>query len=141
MPTKKPKARKGWVFSPPKPSKPKVDDATKAEVERKADELIESFLKPEFVKPPPEGTEWNYIVDIYGKWYRSYFYLCAKYRCPAPNCITEFFETKFTRLEYVGSGKFNLAFMRHTEQWAETEEGLCLEECLDKIRNDSMYQP
>jgi integration host factor subunit alpha len=60
----------------------------------KANELIESFLKPEFINEPPADNQWNYIVDIYGKWYRSYFYLCAKYRCPAPNCIGEFFETK-----------------------------------------------
>ena len=133
--------RKGKGWYPAKPLKPKVSDSTKADVQNKANELIESFLKPEFVKPPPEDAEWNYIVDIYGKWYRSYFYLCAKYRCPAPNCIAEFFETKFARLEYAGDGKFNLAYMRHTEQWFETDQELTLKECLERIREDSLFQP
>lgn len=141
MPTKKPPLRKGWVYSPPKPSKSKISDSIKAEVVRKANDLIESFLKPEFVKPCPVDTEWNYIVDIHGKWYRNWFYLCSKYRCPAPNCIAEFFETKFARFEYIGDGKFNLAFIRHTGQWVETEEGLPLEECLERVRNDSLFQP
>ena len=26
------------------------------------------------------------------------------------------FEARFTRLEYVGEGKFNVAYMRHTDQ-------------------------
>jgi hypothetical protein len=133
--------RKQWVYSPQKASRPKVSDSTKAEVQRKANELIESFLKPEFIKPHPEDAEYNYIVDIYTKWYRSYFYLCAKYRCPAPNCIAEFFETKFARLEYAGNDKFNLAYMRHTEQWWETDQELTLEECLERIREDSLFQP
>ena len=72
---------------------------------------------------------------------RSYFYLCAKYRCPAPNCITEFFDTKFARLEFIGSDRFNLAFMRHIDQWAKTEENESLDECLDRVRNNPVYQP
>lgn len=133
--------RKQWGYSPSKPSKPKVSDSTKAQVQKKANDLIDSFLKLEFVKPPSEDTRWNYIVDIFGKWYRSYFYLCAKYRCPAPNCITEFFDTKFARLEFIGSDRFNLAFMRHIDQWAKTEENVSLDECLDRVRNNPVYQP
>ena len=43
MPTKK-----QWVYSP---SKPKVPAAIKAEVQKKADNLVETFLKPNFIKP------------------------------------------------------------------------------------------
>jgi len=133
--------RKGKGWYPAKPLKPKVSDSVKADVQNKANELVESFLKPEFIKPPPEDAEYNYIVDIYTKWYRSYFYLCAKYCCPAPNCIAEFFETKFARLEYAGNDKFNLAYMRHTEQWCETDQELTLKECPERIRDDSLFQP
>ncbi len=102
--------------------------------------MIESELKPRFVKPPPEDLHWNYIVDISSKWYRSYFYFCAQYRCPAPNCISEFFEVKFARLEYVGKDRFNLSYMRHTEQWWELYTDLPLESCfLDIIRSDPNF--
>lgn len=138
---RKTNARKQWVYAPPKPSKPKVSDEFKAEVKEKADRFVETFLKPNFIKPPSQDTRFNYIVDIYTKWYRSYFYFCSKYRCPSPHCISEFSEAKFTRLEYVGGGKFNMAFMRHTGQWVETQEGMPLEDCLESIKSDPFYQP
>jgi hypothetical protein len=93
------KTKKQWVYAPTKSPKPAVSDELKAEVRKKADELVEAFLKTNFIKPPPTDTQWNYIVDIYTKWYRGNLCFCSKYRCPAPNCISEFFEDKFARLE------------------------------------------
>jgi len=137
------KARKMWVFSPPKQPKPKVPDAVKANVEAKANDLIETVLKPNHIKSLSGDERFNYIVDIYSKWYRSYFYFCAKYACPGPNAISPFFETKFARLEYVGHERFNLSYMRHTGQWWEmgiyTE--LSLDESLDAIRDEPHFLP
>jgi len=134
--------QKIWVYSPPKP---KVPDAVKTELEGKATELINTVLKPEHVKPPPKDTKWNYIVDIYTKWHRNYFYFCAKYACPGPNVISPYFETGFARLEYTGSvgGKrhFNLSYMRHTGKWWEIRHGLTVEECLAEIRDGGFFQP
>jgi hypothetical protein len=65
------KRQKAWVFCPEKSPKPMVPENIKAEVETKAKELVESFLKPEYIKPPPEDMRFNYVVDIYTKWYRS----------------------------------------------------------------------
>ncbi len=101
------KRRKTWVFAPPKPKKPQVPEDLKKLVDEKARQLVETVLKPEFVKPPPEGNDSSYLIDIYTEWYRSYFYFCGKSRCPAPNCIREFYDQKFARMEYVGEGKFN----------------------------------
>lgn len=133
--------KKQWVFSPQKAAKPAVPGLLKTTVQTQADALIESELKPRFVKPPTEEMRWNYIVDISSKWYRSYFYFCAQYRCPAPNCISEFFEVKFARLEYVEKDRFNLSYMRHTEQWWELYTDLPLESCLDIIRSEPHFQP
>jgi hypothetical protein len=141
MAQKTTKARKQWVYAPAKPSKPGVPDQIKAEVQTKADQLVEAFLKPNFIKPPPADTQWNYIVDIYTKWYRSYFYFCSKYHCPAPTAMTDYFEAKFARLEYVGDGKFNIAYMRHTEQWWGIFQDLSLDQCLDAIQNIPDLQP
>lgn len=132
-------ARKtGWGYAP---AKPKVPTSFKLQVENKANELIESALKPQHIQPPPEDNKFNYIVDIYTKWYRSYFYFCAKYKCPSPNAISPDFESKFARLEYVGAEKFNLSFMRHTEQWWEIYEEISLDQCLTAIKDDPTFQP
>ena len=133
--------RKRWVYAPPKPSKPSVPAAIKADVEAKARALVESVLKPLHVKPPPEDERFNYIVDIGTKWYRSYFYFIATYRSPGPTALSPSFEAKFARLEYRGPNHFGLAFMRHTGQWVEPYPDLSLDECLEAIRDDPFFIP
>jgi hypothetical protein len=134
------KRQKAWVFCPEKSPKPTVPENIKAEVETKAKELVESFLKPEYIKPPPEDMRFNYVVDIYTKWYHSYFYFCAKYASPSPNAISPFFEAKFGRMEYVGDGLFNLSYMRHTEKWFEIFQDLSVDECLEIIKDYPHFQ-
>lgn len=134
--------QKMWVYSPPKPKAP---DAVKVEVEIKAIELVDAVLKPEHVKPPPKNAKWNYIVDIYTKWHRNYFYFCAKYACPGPNALSPFFDTGFARLEYAGGvdqqSRFNLSYMRHTGSWWEIRHGLSLEQCFAEIREGGLFHP
>ena len=125
--------RKTWAPVSPRRSKPQVPDDIKSILKEKADEIIENILKPEHIKPPPTDNDFNYLVDIYSKWYRNYFYFCAKYNCPGPNAISPSFETKFARMEYVGNERFNLSYMRHTEQWSEIDQELSMLECL-KLR-------
>jgi hypothetical protein len=135
------KTKKQWVYAPAKLQKPTLPDYVKAEVQKKADQLVEAFLKPNFIKSPPADTQWNFIVDIYTKWYRNYFYFCSKYHSPAPTAMTAHFEVKFVRLEYVGNGKFNVAYMRHTEQWSEIFQDLTLDQCLEAIQDIPTLHP
>ncbi len=135
------KAQRRWVYSPQKPSVSQVPASIKAEVQRKAEQFIEETLKPRHLKPPPADTQFNYIVDIYAKWYRHYFYFCAKYCVSGPNALAPDFEAKFARLEYTGKDRFDLSFMRYTEEWIEVYPDLSLEQCLKAIREDPMFQP
>ena len=135
MPTKK-----QWVYAPAKPPKSKVPDYVKAEVQKKADQFVETFLKPNFIKPPPEDTQWNYIVDIYAKWHRSYFYFCSKYHCPGPTAMADYFEDKFARLEYVGNGKFNSLHAAYRAVVGNLS-GSSLDQCLEAIHNIPNLQP
>ena len=135
------KAQKRWVYVPPKPPKPKVPDTVKAQVKQKSDELIESVLKPKHIKEPSEDQQFNYLADLFSKWYRHYFYFCSTYNCPGPNAISPSFEDKFARLEYVGGSKFNLSFMRYTGQWVEIERNLSLDQCLKAIQEDPFFMP
>jgi hypothetical protein len=134
------KPPKMWSYSPPKTSRPKVPEDLKAELTERTGQLLAEW-RPQHIKAPPPGYQFNYIIELYGKWFRSYFYLCAKYACPGPTALSPSFETRFTRLEYVGDRQFNIAFMRHTGQWVETEQGLTIDQCLRAIREDGFYQP
>ncbi|MDJ0596612.1 MAG: hypothetical protein QNJ72_42700 [Pleurocapsa sp. MO_226.B13] len=87
--------KKIWMPASVKRTKPRVSDYLKHSLKETADEIIETILKPKHIKPPPTDNDFNYLVDIYSKWYRNYFYFCAKYNCPSPNAISPSFETKF----------------------------------------------
>ena len=119
----------------------KITDALKSEVKEKTGSLIENVLKPKYIKPPPEDNDFNYIVDIFSKWHRSYFYFCSKYNCPSPNAMAPSFNSNFARLEYIGGDKFNLAYMRHTGKWLDLSFDLSLEECLDEIEKLPHFMP
>jgi hypothetical protein len=134
-------AKKRWVYSPRKQAKPKVPENQKQAVKAKADELVQTVLIPQHVKPPPEDNDFNYIADIYTKWYRHYFYFCSTYNVRGPHATVPSFEDKFARLEYVSEDNFNLAFMRYTGQWVEIAYDISLEEALEMIKGDALFHP
>ncbi len=133
--------KKTWMPVSPKQTKPKVPESIKHILNERADEIIENTLKPEYIKPPPTDNDFNYLVDVYPKWYRNYFYFCGKYNCPSPNAISTSFETKFARMEYVDNERFNLSYMRHTDQWFEIYQDLPMDECLTLIAEGAHFMP
>ena len=135
------KSPKRWILSPTRQPKPKVPEDEKRDLAEKADPLVETVLKPRYLEPAPADVRFNTIVDIYARWYRSYFYFCAKYHCPGPNALSPSFEAKFARLEYIGTDRFNVSFMRHTGQWVELYTGLSADECLAAVKDDPWFRP
>ncbi len=133
--------QKTWVYSPKKPIKHSVPDRIKTEVAHAGEKLVSDELRSKHVKPPPQKPQFNYIVDIFTKWYRNYFYFCAKYACPGPNAMAPFFDANFARMEYAGGNRFHLSYMRHTGQWFEVYRDLSLSECLCHIRQEPNFQP
>jgi hypothetical protein len=133
--------KKVWFYKPPRQPKPRVPESTKSEVEKRCNEFVDSILKPKYIEQHPKNERFNYIVDIFTKWYRNYFYFCAKYHSPGPNAIAPFFETKFARMEYVAEDQFNLSYMRHTGQWWELFSGLSLNECIEAINDMPHFTP
>jgi len=123
--------KKTWAYSPPKKPRPKVPDEIKQKLQEKGDEIVEKIFKPEFIKPLPEQMTLNHLVDIYTKWYRNCFYFCSKYKCP-PDALSSSFESRFARMKYVGDGKFELSYMRHTEKWWALKTGP-IEDCLQSV--------
>ena len=105
---------KMWVFAPRSAPKAGVPEAVKTEVSQQGQMLIDEW-KPQYIKAPPEDARWNYIVDLFTKWHRNYFYFVAKYACPGPTAISPFFESPFTRLAYtwVGTASISRSSIRY----------------------------
>ncbi len=133
------KSKKQYTWVKAKSSK--VPDFLKHEVNEKAKMLVEKHIRPEHVKPPPKNPKFNYIVDIFTKWHGRYFYFMAKYACPGPNRIAPFFEIGFARLEFVGKNQFELAYLRHTGQWWLVFSDMILDEALDLVRSEALFNP
>jgi hypothetical protein len=129
-----------WMLRPTRPQKSAIPDRFKAQVDAKAKELIEMVLKPKFVEPPPKKPRFNYIIDVTAKWHGSSLCFVSTYASPGPKAISPTFESKFARMEFVGSGKFSLSFMRHTGKWVMLYERLSLDECMTAIRDDPWFQ-
>jgi len=81
-----------WAMNPRKTSTASLPESLKMEVTSKANELIETVLKPKYIQPPLEDPQFNYIVDIYGKWYHKAFYFCAEYRVVGPHPLESGFD-------------------------------------------------
>jgi hypothetical protein len=120
------KSPKRWVYRPKSAPKPKVPEAVQQHVQERCETFVESTLKPRHIQAPPDDVRFNYIVDLYNRWHRNFFYFCAKYRCPVPNSISEFFEVRYTRLEYTAEDAYTLAYLRHTGKWQEVFFGFSL---------------
>ncbi len=128
-----------WAMYPRKSSTASLPESLQMEVTTKAHELIETILRPKYIQAPPENPQFNYIVDIYGKWYHKAFYFCADYRVAGPNPIEPDFEAKFARVQYAGNRRFHLSFMRHTGQWIQLYTDLTVDECIETIRDDPCF--
>jgi hypothetical protein len=129
-----------WIGKSSRPKKRSIPADFKAHVAIKVEKFVETVLKPKFIQPPPKKPRFNYIIDVAAKWHGSSLYFVSTYACPGPTAISPSFEAKFARIEFVGGGKFNLSFMRHTGKWIVLHRFLSLDECLEAIENDYWFQ-
>lgn len=133
------KNKKRWVLSPKESSKAKPSESDKNNIQNYFLPLIESFKK-QYIKENP-NTEFNYLIDVYSKWYQNYFYLCEKFKSEYPNRLKDEFEVKFVRLKYTDINEFEFSYFRHTEQWHLVAERLTLDQCRDMILSNPVFQP
>ena len=103
------------------------------------DPLIQEYK--ELLKSIQPDKRYNYVVDIYSKWYRHYFYFCMLYQADFPNRIKDNFEVKYLRMECISNDKCNLSYFRHTNQWLIIAENITFETCSGFINDMSILQP
>lgn len=129
---------KRWVWVKPLTSKDK--DAIAAVCER----FIADTLKPRFL-PSVRPAEFNYPVDIFGKWRGNKYSFIIRYRSGFPDNPGEEFDRAFTRFDHVeehlSGTRFDVKWRRHTGQWFRVYAAVTLEEALHLVSTDEMLQP
>lgn len=121
-----------------------LDSQEKKAIAAACDRFIAERLKPRLL-PQIRPTEFNYLVDIFGKWRGSKYSFIARYRSGWPDNEGEEFEDAFARLDHVEEGpadtRFDVMWHRHNGQWFRLHAAVMLEEALHLIETRPMLQP
>ena len=86
-----------------------------ANVAAACERFIAEFLKPRFL-PVIRPTEFNYPVDIFGKWRGSKYSFTTRYRSGFPENVGEEFDSAFARLDHVEECIEETRFQRYVAQ-------------------------
>ena len=116
----------------------------KAAIAIACERFIGATLKPRFL-PEVRPTEFNYPIDIFGKWRGSKYSFITRYRSGFPDNLGEEFDLAFTRLDHVEEHlaeiRFDVMWRRHNGQWWRLHSSVGLEEALQLMRTESLLQP
>ena len=104
---------------------------------------------PSLHRPGPEAavpsevrpTEFNYPIDINGRWHGSNYRFIRRYRSGFVDNAGWEFDAPFTRLEYVAGDLFHLSYLRHTGQWHRLYCEVSLSQALSLIESDGLLHP
>jgi hypothetical protein len=108
------------------------------DVSRRASELLERRFRPSSEQSERARVHgFNCPTDGFAEWRGSSFYLCVRYRTPAE----EEFVVRTTRLKHLGLGRFELAYLRHTDRWQPVYSGLKVKECFEGRSDDEGIGP
>jgi hypothetical protein len=116
----------------------------KAPIGARCERFIAEVLKPRFL-PEVRPTQFNYPVDILGKWRGSKYSFITRYRSGFLDNLGQEFDAPFTRLDHAcghaGDARFDVMWRRHTGQWRLIYAAVGLEEALRSIETDVFLQP
>ncbi|MCX7361542.1 MAG: hypothetical protein NTV97_06695 [Alphaproteobacteria bacterium] len=102
--------------------------------------FIAEKLKPGFL-PEIRTTEFNYPIDIRGRWRGSKL----RYRSGFPHNAGEEFDAPFARLDHIAElhseTRFDVMWHRHTGQRVLIHPAATLDEALELIETNPVLQP
>lgn len=102
--------------------------------------FIAEVLKPRFL-PEVRPTEFNFPVDITGRWRGKRYSLIQRYRSGFPENKGEEFDSAFARLDHVSGDYFDLMWHRHTRRWLCFRANVTLAEALRLIEAEEILWP
>jgi len=132
--------QKVWMKLPEKPDSKAITPEEKANIILACDRFIAEVLKPRFL-PEIRPTEWNYCIDIQGKWTAGRYRFIQRYRVGSGENAGEEFDAPFARLSRMGVDRFDIDWMRHTGQWWKLYRALSLSEALHTLEHDGTLHP
>jgi hypothetical protein len=116
----------------------------KAAIAARCNRFIAETLKPRFL-PEIRRTQFNYPVDIFGKWRGNKYSFITRYRSGFSDNEGEEFDAPFTRLDHVeehpADVPFDVMWRRHTGQYWRVHSSVTLEEALHLIETEPLLQP
>ena len=116
----------GWVQGTPLGKK--LDNHFKQLIESKFIDKIKQVN----VEVSGDG---DYRDEFYLKWYRSYFYICCKYK----NGNGDVFDDKVARIAFYVNDTASTAYMRHTGSWWTINESMSIDDAVEEVLNNDMY--
>ena len=128
-----------WVWAP-KRVRVLPSDGEALDIIAACDKFVAEVLKPRFL-PKRRPTEFNYAVDMYGKWHGGRYRFIERFRSDSPNAIVPEFEHAFARLDYVAPDRFDVMWHRHTGQWWRLYHSVSLTDALHSIEQDGHLHP
>ncbi len=133
-------AARVWTYvGGPAGNKPSPQE--KAVVTAACEAFIAEVLKPRFLPEIRPSKQFNYPVDICGKWHGNKYRFITRFRSETPNSISPQFDAPFARLDYVSRDCFDLYWHRHTGQWLRMFERQSLQEALETMQSLPHFNP
>lgn len=117
-----------------------LPEAEKALITAACQRFIDRVLKPRFL-PTIRPNEFNYPVDIRGKWRGSRYRFIQRYRSGFSDNLGEEFDAPFVGLDWLGHDRFNIQWHRHTGAWFCLHRGKSLAQALKLIETDETLHP
>ena len=116
-------------------------DEEKAAVAERCERLIREEFKQRFL-PQVRPTEFNYPVDIFGKWRGGQYSFIERFRSGFADNLGEEFDEPFTRLDHrddcLTEIRFDVMWRRHTGRWFRLHAAQTLAEALERVRTDEL---
>jgi hypothetical protein len=119
---------------------PALSAVEKAAVGVACQAFIETVLKPRF-RPYVIPTEFNYPIDIRGKWHGSKYRFWQRYRSGYEDNRGWEFDAPFVRLDWIAPDRFDVMWHRHTGQWWRVHQNLSLNEAFDAMTSNGVLYP
>jgi hypothetical protein len=117
-----------------------ISAAEKGHITEARERLIDEVLKPRFL-PSIRPTQFNYPVDILGKWRGAQYRFIQRYRSGFPENLGEEFDAPFARLDRIGLDRFDIQWHRHTGEWFRLYHGLTLVKAIEALTSDGLLHP
>lgn len=133
-------AKRAWVYVGGRAGN-KPSPSEKSVITSSCEAFIADVLKPRFLPEIRPSTEFNYPIDIYGKWLGNKYRFITRYRSETPHSYQPEFDAPFARIEFVNRDCFDLSWHRHTGEWLCMFERLSLTEALHTIETMPHFAP